>query len=110
MTNKDIPPYHKVIYQCSECGLEQEDSQIYHYVNKGWDFFIDNLEPALKDWKCPNHPDAAVNGLAAEITTEGVQFISKSQIDEMAKYDNVVIKAEPDPKIPDRVHARILNE
>jgi hypothetical protein len=85
MTGKDIPPYHKVTYQCGECGLEEEDSQIYHYVNKECDFFIDNLEPALKDWKCPNHPDATVNGMTTEITTEGVHFMSSNQIDKMTQ-------------------------
>jgi hypothetical protein len=84
----DIPPYHKVTYQCDKCGLKEEDPQIYHYVNKEYDFLIDNLEPALKDWKCPIHPDATVNGMTTEITTEGVHFMSSNQIDKSRNKDS----------------------
>jgi hypothetical protein len=62
-----IPTHHKVTFRCAVCGLQEEDKQIYRYVSHGWDFFIDNLEPTLRDWHCPHHPNGTVGIWAEEI-------------------------------------------
>jgi hypothetical protein len=83
MDLSDIPPYHKIIYQCGECGLEKEDSQIFHYVNKGWDFFIENLEPMPEFWKCPSHLDGCMHIRTQEIKSHLPQIPSPKNIDQM---------------------------
>jgi hypothetical protein len=72
-----MPPYHKATFHCHECGIVKEDKQLYHYVDKGWDFFIDNLEPVLTDWHCPQHPKGMVGVSLQEFPRERVQTFSE---------------------------------
>jgi hypothetical protein len=46
---RDKGPYHKATFQCHECDLLGGDKQVYHYIDKGWDFVVDNLVPVLMD-------------------------------------------------------------
>jgi hypothetical protein len=60
---KNVPPYHKIVYHCHECGMKYEDPTIYKFVDSGYSYLLDNLEPndKLNYWDCPNHPNKMVH-------------------------------------------------